>query len=615
MNEARPRHRRWSVLVVTAGLCSSAPALAGKGDAIVRLVADGKIDAAQARCERWEAWDPDEEPDVRDACAQAFWPSAEARGDRATWAAFREQWSGTALAARARVEEGAATVRELPPEASEQVLLDLYEVYRGTPAADTLYKRASDAAVRDVRDATEARAVAERWPDHRELPSLVERFPEAFIQMTIEGRRVAWSVEPEVALTGDLAPTPAWVERSASGETRPWDEAVRGILLDWGLPGAAVGQLPVSQGLPALPVCWMPDQPSGWSAGVELRVGSGRVFEPVPWDEGCGPDHWPVFLSLEGDRVRGISLRPGHVIDLQAGSAPAGVAGIAAQLGPPQGNPVLWNGRIFQQVGGAWLVQPVSGGVPWATVTGPETGAVPLTANLRAGSIPDGWTVDSRKQPARVLSGALDRMPPALRTWTLAPGEARAVPPLVREILGLTPANATPTRSPAPALTPTGWARLPNGAVQRTPPSGASIAGLYQLTEAETATALLAVSSVGIDAGRIQLIDAWRSDLDGDGTTERILRCLIGGEGATVVVDPIREGDADPKKARVFFAPTPRVQADTRPADTPFTFRKGDFTYLAWSGQEVLGPTARRTFIEVVRSDGTGFVVDDLELP
>ena len=104
MNEARLRHRRWSVLVVTAGLCSSAPALAGKGDAIVRLVADGKIDAAQARCERWEAWDPDEEPDVRDACAQAFWPSAEARGDRATWAAFREQWSGTALAARARAD-------------------------------------------------------------------------------------------------------------------------------------------------------------------------------------------------------------------------------------------------------------------------------------------------------------------------------------------------------------------------------------------------------------------------------------------------------------------------------------------------------------------------------
>ena len=56
------------------------------------------------------------------------------------------------------------------------------------------------------------------------------------------------------------------------------------------------------------------------------------------------------------------------------------------------------------------------------------------------------------------------------------------------------------------------------------------------------------------------------------------------------------------------------MKADARVADMPFAFRRGDFVYLAWGGAEVLDSTTRRHFVNVVRFDGTGFVVDDLDL-
>lgn len=93
---------------------ASPPARAGKSDAVERLVADGKLDADQTRCERWEAWDPGEEEAVREACAQAFWPVAEARDTQAAWESFRAQWAGTTTSARARAREAEAALRAVP---------------------------------------------------------------------------------------------------------------------------------------------------------------------------------------------------------------------------------------------------------------------------------------------------------------------------------------------------------------------------------------------------------------------------------------------------------------------------------------------------------------------
>ena len=110
------------------------------------------------------------------------------------------------------------------------------------------------------------------------------------------------------------------------------------------------------------------------------------------------------------------------------------------------------------------------------------------------------------------------------------------------------------------------------------------------------------------------MLDGWKADLDRDGVSERILRTLVDGVGTLIVVDPLTDALRDPAAARVVLFEAPRVRADTRPADTPFTFRRGEFVYLAWAGQEVLGATARRSFLQVLRSDGSSYRLDDLTL-
>lgn len=604
--------RALAALLVSVSAVAPRTAAAGKDDSVARLLADGKVEAAQARCERWEAWDASEEPAIREACALAFLPSAQSVNTRAAWATFRQQWSGTDTASKARVNEAERALAEVADDASESVLVDLAELYRGTPSAPALQERAAQAAIRDASTGAEAKAVATRWASHPDLPRLVERFPDAFVTIQVDGKKATWTVDPPVPLTGPYTPTVRWVARWADGRTELWDETVRELLLTWGVPEPTVAQLPVGVEEPALPVCFAPGRPRGWGPGVELSVGEGRIFQPVGWDEGCGEDALPAFLSLERARVVGLSLRPGHAVDLRTTTlAGTNRRHTRGYLLDPPGTPMLWNGWIHERVGAAWMVTPLSGGTPWASATGPDAAAIPLSGALLTSELPDGWSVNN----GQVRSATLDRMPPALRTWTLVPGQARTPPPLVREVIGLTASQAQPARPPAPPLNASGWNRSGSGAVLRTPPKGASIAGIYQLDEPSVAEALQAVSAVGLPASAVEVLDGWRADVDNDNVSERILRAVVDGQGATIIVDPLTDALSNPRGARVTLLETPRVRADSRPADTPFTFRRGQFVYFAWSGQEVLGPTARQTFVQVLRSDGAGYAMDDLTLP
>ena len=96
-------------------------------------------------------------------------------------------------------------------------------------------------------------------------------------------------------------------------------------------------------------------------------------------------------------------------------------------------------------------------------------------------------------------------------------------------------------------------------------------------------------------------------DVDGDSVTELVIRCLIDGEGAVIVIDPTEGKEAyTADKARVFAFAEPKVVANGRAASLPFSFRKGRFVYMAWSATDVLGSTTRAHSIVVVRTDGTG---------
>lgn len=583
---------------------------AAKADAVERLLADGKVEAAQARCERWEAWGPTEETAIREVCARAFWPRAVQTNTRTDWAGYRQQWSGTRSATDALPFEAKAALAEVTPGAKEAELNNLAAFYKDTPSAEAFRGRAALAAIRDASTAAEARAVATRWAGHPDLPTLVEAFPDAFVKVNIVGRTVTWTVDPPVPLQEDLAPTIRWVARWSDGKTQLWDQTARDLLVTWGLPQAALALFPTATERPSLPVCFTPGRPAGWGPGVELTVGKTQVFHPVPWDEGCGPDALPSFLLVDQGQVTALSLRPGHRVDLRRSTQPNGRRQTRGYLSGPAGTPLLWNGQVYERLGTAWAVTPLSGGTTWATATGPDPTAVPLSGELLTGELPAGWRVDG----GQVRSSALDKLPPALRTWTLPAGTPRTVPPLVQTVLGLTADQAQPPRPPAPPLTAKGWVRSKTGNVQRTPPRGASIAGIYQLDGANIAAALRATATIGIPPASVEVLDGWKADLDSDGVSERILRTLVDGTGTLIVVDPLTDAIRDPAAARVVLLEAPRVQADTRPADTPFTFRRGQFVYLAWAGQEVLGATARQSFVQVLRSDGAGYRLDDLTL-
>jgi hypothetical protein len=597
------------------GLAAPRAARAGKADAVERQIAVGKFDQARERCDKLEVAAPPADAGLFEVCAKAFWPAVEADGSSAAWAAFGQRFTGSTLAARARVGEAAAVLSELDPRTPEEQLLLLAQRYGGTPSADAFARRAADAAVRDARTADAGVQAAQRYPDHLDLPVLVESWPDAFLVIDVSGTTPRVRTDPPVKLSGEFEPRLATVAREPGGAAEGWDLAARGLALTWGVTeGRLAGTSRAGQG-PRFPLCWVPGQPPGWGPFLEVAVGTGAVYERMPWNKGCGPAAWPVFLTYAYDQAIGISLRPGHRVDLQSIADPAGRRHVRGYLATSDKPARLEAGLLYQETDLAWLVTPISGGAPWATRSGPSGAAVSLGKLLRGGGLPEGWVVDTGPDSFRVVAPALDKLPPSIRDWRLMPGEIRVPPPLVQALLGLQPTDAQPTARPAPQLGPNGWKRTPGGTVLREPPDGGRIAGLYTMSPGDLVAAQGLIRGVGFTDDWVELLDGWKADVDADGVPEMFLRAEVDGGGALFVVDLVDPASGEPgAPARVFAIEAPHVMSDAKVADMPFAFRRGDFVYLAWGGAEVLGATSRSHFINVVRYDGTGFVLDDMDL-
>ena len=606
--------------LVLAMLALPRAALAGKTETIERLVADAKLEAARIKCDKWQAHlleEEDTQP-LREACAEAWWSAAEATDSEQAWSDFRAKWQGTSWDGRAKEKAGAAALRDLPERASEGDIQLLAARYANTSSGPALATAVADAAVRDARNGEDALRVVEKWPEHPGVPGMVERFPAQFLRVSVKGRKVDVSTEPVIALTGPLAPKVRWVLRDASGAKQDWDAAAGDWLEEWGVPRTVTAARPVpTDGAPSLPLCSVPGLSSGVGPGVEVAVGKGALLHPLPWGKGCGPSDWPAFLSLEDGKLRGLSLRPGHFVDLTSEADSSGRQNIRGYLGQPAGIPQLHSGVVLQQLGPAWIASPVNGGMPWATAKPPSARSLPVTEALKSAPTPSGWTIKSVNGEMQATGTALAKMPPAMRTWTFPGTEARIVPQLVRGTFGLMVVNASGPRPAAPVLGPdAGWNRTPEGSMLREPPAGGDIAGIRQVTGDAIETALGVAAGVGLSRDRIEALDAWAVDVDGDRIAETIIRAKLDGQGAIIVVDPLEGKEAyTADKARVFAFAEPMVLANRRVAELPFAFRKGKFVYMAWGASEVLGATKRRHTLVVVRTDGAGILSESWEMP
>ncbi len=601
---------RHALPVAFLGLLS-APARADRPDTVQKLIDAGKLDSAQSKCDRWAAHSAETEAPLREACAAALWPVAEAADTERDWANYRTRWVGTSWATKAKAREAAAVARDMPDSLSEDELLALAARYDDTPTGPAFREAAGRAAFRDAGSEAEAREAASRWEGHPDLGALVERFPGAFIQARLgPDGKAQLKIEPPIPLLGDRAPQVRWIAAESGGATELWDLALKQQLEAWGVPASVASGLPQGTAEPALPVCHVPNMPPGWTPAIEIQVGTGRATQPISYDEGCGPDGWPTFLALDDGRVTGVSLRPGHHVDFAATTDALERRTVAAWLPAPSGTPQLHGGTVTLQAGSAWLVRPVSGGMPWATGRPPSADALPLTTSLRGAGLPDGWTVTREDGRMDVQSSRLSAMPEPYRDWGVKGDEIRFVPPFLAATFGLSQKSVTPPRPAAPQLGPqAGWTYAPDGSVLPQPPAGATVAGIYRLDEASIEGALGVVAGIGIARDKIQVLDGWKADLDDDKVQERVLRVAIDKVGVLIIVDPIDGDEAyTADMARVFVMEEPGVTVNGRAAGQPFTFRKGNFVYMAWGGVEVLGARSRRPILAAVRFDGSGYV-------
>ena len=608
----------WPILALLGALAAPGAARAGKVDTVRRLIDETKLDVAQSKCEKWAAHAVEDDIPLREACAEAWWPVAEATDTARAWSEYRARWQATTWDARAKRREAAAALRDLTERATEDDIRLLVEAYADTDSAPGLQEAMVHAAIRDCRTDDQARRVAETWPGHARLPELVARFPGAFLKVTVDGRTVSVATEPPVALTGDFTPKVRWVAVDPSGAHELWDIAARQWLAEWGVPETVSAAVPVAtDGGPSIPLCSVPGLPPGVGPGIEVQVGDGVHVEPLEWHRGCGPKDWPAFAVLTDDRLTGLSLRPGHYVDLQSPTVDGDRKSIRGYLGAPVGIPQLHDGVVLQQLGPAWIADPVSGGMPWATARPPSAQSLPLTDALRSAPIPAGWSLDKTESGLKVAGTALAKMPEQLRIWNLPGTEARVIPHLVRGTFGLRADNAVSPTPTAPILGPSGgWKRAPDGSLLREPPAGGDIAGIRQVDADSIEAALGVAAGVGLSRDRIDPLDAWRVDVDGDGTAEIIIRTRLDGEGAVIVIDPLEGKEAfTADKARVFAFAEPMVLANNRAAGLPFAFRKGRFVYMAWSATEVLGRTKRKHSLVVLRTDGAGIRSESWHLP
>jgi hypothetical protein len=565
-------------LVVNFALAASDP------DTIQRRISANDYEGARRRCEKWDAQEPDAAPALREVCAKADWPLAEARDSAQVWQAYCDKWAETEWATVANERLASASLRELRSRPSEDVLIDLAERFPDTRAAQEALEQAADAAVRDATDGDLARRAARRYPDHPGLPPLVERYPEKFVQVLIsEDYVIETSIEPPVRIPPYMEPLPVWIARWPGGHSTPWQEVASNHLSEAGL---SPDQIPIAGSGPPLPLCALSGQPEGFHAAVEVRVGAGRLYRPVPWNSRCGPEAQPVVMTVSGGQVVGLSLGPGSKADLSARSL-NGRLHTRAFLSEAPGAPVLVGQHLFAPSGRLWLVTPLNGGAPWLTDRAPALGAaIPLSASLSGSGPPNGMRLETE-------DGTLVLRGDGSEDWVLPPGEVRFLSSMLQQVLGITSDTAA-HRPGAPALLAQApWIR-DGGQISSTPPTGGQPLSIEQLSELDVQKAQLRVESAGLSRERADVQDAWMVDIDRDGVVEVIFRARVDGEGALIVLDV---HSALGNRLFLFRA------EDAAPADggasAPFAFTYGGHPYFAWTGQN-----GTSSFIELVRYDG-----------
>ena len=569
VNCARPAFlSRYGLILIALSLSISMPAYANRKSQTIRnLILEKRHDEAQEKCERWGASTAKSDTDLREVCAQAFWDSAMRDDKVSSWQNYQTKWEGTTWQEKAFWREGKAQLRELGDIAGEADYLAVAEKFDGTEHAETAMSLAASAAIRTVDSPEIALYLAEKYAGHPSLPTLVERFPEAFIQFEIVGRSARAYIEPPVAY--DL-PEPMWMGRQATGALMPWEKAVKDHLKATGVSDMVAMRAfrAGKESGPGLPLCPLPDAPVGFTVGVAVSLGERYAFKEVPYDPSC-VSAYPAIMSFENGKFKSISLAPQHLIKVPQNESKRQSS---FDFVRPIGDVSFVDNKLYRATGKTYAVAPLNGAPGWLTDKPPGNFRV-LIHELRGTGPTKGWGIKPSGKSLRITN-------PQNLDWTMPNSELRFLSPLASYTIGLQGVIISPAAKPVP---------MSNG----TPPPGVTKLRVTKIGEQDLLAAGLQLASAGLKTAEVELADGWEVDLDNDGYAERFLR---GKYQSTEVVFVLDQDEKNGKRTYVYE--TKHAMNGGSPAPQPKAIISSASRSLFWSGTEAGTQYAVQVFVD-----------------
>ena len=583
--------KRWSTTLLlvgwTPGLAFAAPA-----DGVQKLMDLGKLETAQAKCERTGATYSTADQDLREICAEAYYEKAKEKNSVGSWIRFQQTWGGTTWMGPAREMEGAAALRELGEAAEEHAYQSYMDRYGDTKYALQAEQMMMEAAIRGVDNSKDAVRVARKYPNHRLTPSLVEKYLTSFIRMDLNGSDITVSLEPAISVPGK-APQGKWVASYSEDVFVDWNQNAEGHLKDIGASQMFVDRAKGNSTGQVFQPCQIPE--AEWKLGILVEVGETRQFFPNAGVESCKRRPWPAFTIHRNGTLDTLSLGP--ELTLRFPTDPAaqwfgwGPTDVDTRMfiPAPAGKPILVGTVIGQPVGRLFLLHPLAGGMPWYVAQPPPAEALELPTDLKSTAIPLGWSIRSDEGPMGPGESSegtitITGEPLGGSIWTLPPGEIRVMSPLVQEITKLNRSNVSLLRErmkPVPPLT--GRA----GPMGSTPVPFAEVPNIDQVTKD--------LRSFGM---AVKVTRAWQGFVGSDGPQEVIFEGTIGGVAAKGLLDPFEGGGG----FRLFiWYKDARSQAED---EEMLAFKHSGAAYVAWLGKSAEGDN----YVEAIHFEKVGLV-------
>ena len=542
-------------------------------DIIRRLHEQDRMEEGQKYCKTWLGV---EEPpnDLREECASVFFQIVDKESAEA-WSTFREEWSGTRAAEKARDPYVDLMLADLNGEGSKEKYEELEELALDPEIKQRCSSAGVASALKKVSSSEEAKTLAMELSGKEELYILFERFPEVFFDVQTEGATIQLQKNLDSSIE---KPKASWARKCEGTDSVDWNTVVKESLKAEGIPNEQIMsaiQKSTNKESP-FPLCPIFNQDSSCSIGIKLESKGYKAFVPQSWRTDC--DAEPVLMTFTKRRLRALSLKEGHLVELvNPLYGEERISGNIQAFTKLKKKPYLFEHSLYSKHNNAFVIFPLDGNPPFIGEKPPGTWKLLMGKKVKGIEIPQTWTVDNKDGIEVDLGGEAERSLPS--------GELVSLSPHATMFLGLDTITLVSLEKPLVE-----WNR-------QKPPKGSSEIEVNPLSSSSLNNASTQIFAAGFRSSDVEIYDGWSVDLDRDDEDERIIRLSLNDKEALAVLD--YDKDIGPKT--YIFETNHAIHGTTR-APVPRAFEQNDETILYWTGKE-----GQLRYMEWVFSYGTGF--------